>query len=149
MRKAWISTASHAVTGAVLGYVVFVDDAERFVWPFWLGMVVAGTLVAVACSLVLVNGRTSLRMRAAATSTGGFAMLLAGLVGNVPALRANPPLVTALSVATLIVMCQLYFLPSWIAALLPPRRPARNVIAAAHREWNRGRDPLDFSILPP
>ncbi len=131
MMKAWISTACHSVAGAVLGYLVFSDDAERFAWPLLLWVLLAGTIVTVTCSRVLVNGRAPWKVRAAATSTAGFAMLIAGVADDASWLYTQGPLHAALSVAMLIVMCNLYFLPSWIAALLPQRRPLLIVLLLA------------------
>ena len=125
MTRELISSIVHAVAGMALGYVVFIDDAERFEWPQWVWILLAGTLVTVVCSRVLVYGRSPLKVRAAVTSIGAIAMVFAPIAWEPMAVRAGHPLLTGLTILTLLLFCNLYFLPAWIAVLLPPRRRTR------------------------
>lgn len=120
MSKELISAMIQAAAGLALGYLVFVDD-ERLAWPVWLLIAVAATVLTVASNRVLVHARRPLKTRAAVTSLGAVAMVAAPLVWEPATVGGGHPLRMPMTIVLLLILCNLYFLPAWIAALVPAR----------------------------
>jgi hypothetical protein len=119
------SALCHIAAGVVLGFIIFVDDGKYFDWPVWTWCLAGVTVLTVVASRVLLYAGCSLTMRAAAPFVGAVAMFMTAAVFDWRAISSKAPPLAALTGVLLPVLCNIYFLPSWVAALLPRVRIAR------------------------